>query len=195
MELFAKYFVRFALVLCLYHGTCDAARHVNITHFDNCEEFGKTVPMYFTDVSHWVDNATGVFNTVHGNLNVTIPSMAGIYAMTISKCGQNTTGACTSNSVVVEEPIDCERFRHDDSGPWHMFSSSNANSTCFEKAGIYSIDYTSLKLEHLVRYLDIHDDEFPRFRIRIHFITPKTRQTLACFNMDFYILKTTVVRL
>lgn len=173
------------LVLCI-SSAATAERLVNLTHLDNCEEHGQTKTAHLTSVSYEINSNTGMCNTIHGKFRVkNIDTNPRILIIKFFKCPADNMGPCNSNPIVHEESMDCKRFVEDDSGPWHMFSSSMSGSKCGEAAGDFTLDYSSLKLEHLVKYLDLNDRTYSRFRLVMDYIDAKTRETWGCSDIHF----------
>lgn len=171
--------------LCLSCVSTEA-RTVNLTHLDNCLQHGQSRNAHLISVSYELDADTGICNTIHAKFNVTeIDTNPRIWKMTIFKCPADTTGFCNSNPTTHEELVDCKRFIEDDSGPWHMFSSSMSGSKCGEAIGTFSLDYSSLKLDHLVKYLDLDNRDYSRFRIEMDVLDAYSRETWTCGDMHF----------
>lgn len=105
--------------------------------------------------------------------------------MKVFKCPADSVGPCTSNPIVHQELVDCKRFIEDDSGPWHMFSSSMSGSKCGEAMGEFTFDFSSLKMEYLVKYLDLDDRSYSRFHIQMDVIDAITNELWSCGDMHF----------
>lgn len=71
-----------------------------------------------------------------------------------------------------------------------MYSSvMETGSKCGESLGEFALDFSSLKIGHLVNYLHIDDEEYGRFRIRTKFLDAESKEMVACANIDFDLLK------
>lgn len=59
--------------------------------------------------------------------------------MTVNNCAKGTTGPCRDNQQTYVEPMKCERFHEDNSGPWYMISTATGHERCGEvKVNLYS---------------------------------------------------------
>lgn len=177
------------LVACLSSGAVEA-RQVNLTNMNNCREYGISSPVHLTSLRYDVNPETGLCDMIHGEFTVmTVDTAPTHLIMTLFKCPADSEGSCESNPTTHEEHIDCERFVSDDSGPWHMFSSSMSGSKCGEETGQFSLDYSRLKVEHLINYLDIHDDQFSKFQLKMNFLSTATGTPRGCAEIEFNLVK------
>ena len=180
------------LILALLYSplSVHGARVLNITNLENCQEFGDQAVVALTTVNYHIDPATQVCDTVHGEFEVKSADVKPrILTMTLYKCPDHTLNeVCLSNPTSHEETLGCDRMLGDDSGPWAMFSKAIAGSNCGSKVGVFNMDYSVLSLDHLINYLDIHDNEFGRYRMRMHFHSTQTDSLRACLNLDFKLL-------
>lgn len=171
-------------------ATAQADRLLSITNLENCKEFVDEIVVKLETIEYHTDPATGARDTVHGDFSV----KSGVHGdrvltMTLYKCPDPSSNEpCFSNPTVHQETLGCERLTKDDSGPWAMFSSAIAGANCGKDAGVFSLDYSTLKLNNIINYLDIHDDEFGRFRMRMYFHSAETNSIRACSDLDFKLL-------
>lgn len=175
-------------LIAFFAGT--EARQVNLTRLDNCEEYGQTAPVHLTSVRYDINPDTGVCDVIHGEFSVkTIDTAPKVLFMTLFKCAPDSTGKCLANPTTHEEAMDCKRFVEDDAGPWHMFSSSMSGSKCGEEMGEFTLDYSRLKVEHLINYLDIQDDQYSRFMLKMNFMSTTTQESRGCGEVEFNLVK------
>lgn len=173
------------LVLC-FCCTATEARRVNLTLLDNCEEVGRTAPVDLTSVRYEINPESGLCDVMHGEFTVqTVDTGSNDLEMTLFRCPADAPMPCTMNPVVHKEYLNCKRFVEDSSGPWHMFSESMSGSKCGEEAGQFTLDYSSLKIEHLINYLDITDDQFSKFQLKMNFVSETTGQPRGCGTVHF----------
>lgn len=160
---------------------------LTITNLENCQEYGDAAAVTMTTVEYHKDPVTGTSPTVHGTFLVKSGDFKPrILTITLYKCKDPASNEpCQENPVVYEETLDCDRLIGDDSGPWAMFSRAIARSNCGQSTGEFSMDYSTMKLQHLMKYLDIHDNEWGRYRLRIYFHSTQTNSIRACFDLDF----------
>lgn len=174
-----------ALLLLCISDYASAVRRVNITKLDNCAA-GSSAPMHLTELSLGTDPITGLCDTVHGKFVVSaVDTSPKLWIMTIYKCPADTKGPCNDNEVVHEEEMDCRRFLEDTSGPWSMFSGAMSGSKCGEEVGSFSLDYSILKLDHLINYLDTDHDQLTKFRFEMDFLRKDNRALWACGSLEF----------
>lgn len=179
------------LVLCCTTAI-ESVHLVNLTSLTTCDDYGMDPKAFITEVRHELAPDSGLCIALHATYNWTkVTTGAWLVKMLVFKCPVDTTGRCSDNSDAFEEILDCQRFKEDSSGPWHMYSSSMSGSKCGESIGIFTMDFSSLKIEHLVNYLDIDDEQFRRFRIKAHFIHMESNDTIGCNNIEFDLLKVT----
>lgn len=175
------------LVLC---GTCAESLHlVNLTGLSNCADEGLNPVAFLTEVRQEINPDNGICDAIHGKYNFTkvVPGTR-VMQITVYKCPMEPKGPCTENPTFHEELLDCNRLLEDDSGPWHMYTSAMSGSKCGEEIGEFTLDYSSLRIDHLVKYLDIDDDVYRRFSMRTHTFL-ETKEVVACVDMDFDLLK------
>ena len=180
-------YVPTGLLVILLSVLSSDARNLNITNLENCQDLPQAV-VHLTTIDYHMVN--GLCNTVHGEMTVTAADYKPRnLTMTLFKCANtDETEPCLENPMVHEEHLGCERLIGDDSGPWAMFSDAVARSNCGKNEGVYSVDYSTLKLEHLINYLNIHDEDYSRFRLRMHFLSMQTNSLRACLDLDFKLL-------
>lgn len=177
------------IVACL-SVTPSYARLLNITNMENCQEYKDAAVVQLKTVKFHVDPATGVCDTVHGDFVVKAgDDMPRILIMTLFKCPDPMSSEiCLSNPTKHEETLGCDRLTGDDSGPWAMFSEAIKNANCGKNAGVFSLDYSTLSLNNLMNYLDIHDSDFGRYRMRMYFHSTQTDSIRACLDVDFKLI-------
>lgn len=158
---------------------------MNITSLDNCPDTGKSAPVHLTEVTYEINKETNLCEAVHGKFFVeTVDTDAKDLIITFYKC-EGGSGPCTENAQEHEEHLHCERFKTDDSGPWHMFSSSMSGSQCGEETGSFELNYSILKLKYLIKYLDLEGSKFNRFSLRMYFYKKDKNLVRGCGNIDF----------
>lgn len=170
--------------------TTVSARRVNITFLDNCQDHMDKNPTAFVqDVSYHFEE-DGTCDQVHTDLHViTVDEEPLELILTLYKCEQLGMGtACVDNPVVHEELLDCHRLLHDDSGPWHMFTSSMKEGQCGDKIGVFQLSFARLRLEYLMKYLDVYDSNFHTFRLQMYFKSTLTKSLRGCGELDFELL-------
>lgn len=180
-------------VFCLFLvQSSKADRLLNITLLENCKGTSDLSEVSLRQIDYHIDPATGLCDTVHGEFAVKAgESGARILTMTLYRCPNPTTeqiGACEDNATEHVEVVDCKRLTSDDSGPWAMFAKAIADANCGRDVGVFSMDYSTLKLNHLMNYLDIHDTGFAQYRLRMVFIGEQNKQLRACLDMDFQLV-------
>lgn len=164
----------------------------NLTALANCEDESLNPLAYFIEVRPEIDPDTGICIAMHAVYNWTkLATGPRLLQIDLYKCRKDleSQGPCLDNPTHYEELLDCKRLVEDSSGPWHMYTSSMEGSKCGEEIGVFKMDYSILKIDHLVNYLDIDDDQYRRFRIRTHFVDLDSRDVVACVYFDFDLLK------
>lgn len=172
------------LWMCLLLIDC---RQLNITNLENCQELDQEAVVRLKTISYHVVPETGVCDTVHGELEVkSADYKPRLLTITLYKCSDpQSSEVCLENAAFHEETLGCDRLIGDDSGPWAMFSDSIIRSNCGKSTGVFSVDYSTLKLHNLIYYLDTGHAEFSRFRLRMHFWSTQTNSLRACVDLDF----------
>lgn len=174
------------LVVC-FCGSPVSARRVNITYLGNCQDLDTSAATVFLrDVDyHLADD--GTCDIVHGKLDVTTVDADPIeLVMTLFKCPEaNMATACSLNPTVHEELLNCDRLMNDDSGPWHMFTSAMDDGQCGDKIGLFTLSFARLRLEHLMKYLDVYDADYNTFRLKMFFKSTMTNTVRGCGELDF----------
>lgn len=166
-----------------------AARHVNISLLANCDDTIDHAPVYLTKV--WYEmGPENLCDTIHATFHVaTIDLAPNELSMVLYKCpGGHIEDPCFDNPTEHVEHLDCDRFVNDDTGPWHMFSSSMSGSHCGDEMGDFELNTSRLRIEYLIKYLDIHDDDYHRFRLRMYFRSTGTDEARGCAHVDFYLV-------
>lgn len=177
-----------ALICCSIGGA--TARRVNITYLDNCQDMGNEEPLvYLTHVDYHIDEEQ-MCDMVHAGLKVTtIDTEPTLLTMTLFKCEEaKMTTSCKENPVVHEELLDCYRLLHDDSGPWHMFTSAMDEGQCGDQIGVFPLSFARLRLEHLMKYLDVYDATWNTFRLEMYFKSTKENAMRGCGELDFVLM-------
>lgn len=186
-----KCLLALACVLCFGASTV-SARRVNITFLDNCSDLGDEKPVvYLYNVKYHIDSEDGLCDIVHTHLNITTLDPDPLeLEMTLYKCTEsNMEEPCKNNPTVHEELLTCERLMNDDSGPWHMFTSVMEDDLkCGKKMGEFELSFARLRLEHLMKYLDVYDAEFNTFRLKMYFKSVKEQALRGCGELDFALL-------
>lgn len=187
-------FLKFALVLTIlacFGSTSVFARTVNITFLDNCSDLDNEKPTAYLDkVDYHYADGDGTCDQVHGDLHViTVDEEPLELFMTLFKCDDPNMGSnCRDNPDNHEELLDCHRLMNDDSGPWHMFTSAMEEGQCGDKVGVFTLTFARLRLEHLIKYLDVYDKSFHSFRLRMYFKSTMTKSLRGCAELDFQLL-------
>lgn len=164
-----------------------AARQVNITYLDNCVgEDSHTATVFLRDVVYHILE-DGSCDIVHSRVDIqTVDADPYELVMTLYKCEQsNMKEPCLDNPTVHEEMLNCDRLMNDASGPWHMFTSAMEGGQCGDVVGIFEMSFARLKLEHLIKYLDVYDANFNTFRLKMYFKSTLTQQLRGCGELDF----------
>lgn len=172
----------------IFVNTCSANRVLNLTNLENCKEFGDEPTVLLKGVTYHVIPETGISDTVHGEFIVKSGEhFERKLTLTLFKCSANpqATEHCQENPTYHEEILSCDRLIGDSSGPWAMFSEAIAGANCGKDEGVFSMDYSTLKLDNIIKYLDIYDSEFGRFRMRMHFWSVRGNSLRACTDLDF----------
>lgn len=154
----------------------------------NCQDVSEEPAVYFGDVTYHISEVDGLCDQAHIALIITTIDPAPLQmTMTLFKCEEsNMAGPCLGNPTMHEELLDCERLKNDDSGPWHMFTSVMEDDyTCGLKNGEIQLEFARLKLEHLIKYLDVYDKTFNTFRLKMYFKSTSTDSLRGCGELDF----------
>lgn len=181
----------FAVVLC-FGASSVSARRINITMLDNCRDLGDEKPQaYLTKVSYHIDPEDGLCDKVHCTLKIeTLDSSDLELFIELFKCeGIGMDTPCNDAPTTHTELLTCERLMNDDSGPWHMFTSVMEDDTkCGKKTGEFELEFMRLRLEHLVKYLDVYDSTYNTFRLKMYFKSTGTNALRGCGELDFTLL-------
>lgn len=166
------------------------ARRVNITYLDNCQDMGGEQPLaYLTHVDYHIDEDQ-LCDMVHAGLKITtVDTEPLLLKMTLFKCEDaGMPNSCKENPMVHEEFLDCHRLLHDDSGPWHMFTSAMDEGQCGDVIGEFPLSFARLRLEYLIKYLDVYDAAWNTFRLEMYFKSTKENAMRGCAELDFVLL-------
>lgn len=173
--------------LCLGASTV-SARNINITMLANCRDMATDPVAYFTAVDYHYSDEDGLCDQVHADVVITTrdPSPLNLY-MTLFKCEEKgMTVPCEQNPTEHEELMTCERLMNDDSGPWHMFTSVMEDDfKCGRKMGTIKLEFARLRLEHLMKYLDVYDSKYNSFSLKMNFFSTSTNLVRGCGELDF----------
>lgn len=181
------------LVVILSFGSQSvSARLINITYMGNCQDMGGEVPTVFvTDVDYHISEVDGTCDKVHTTMKITTndPSPL-VLTLTLYKCeASKMNGPCLNNPSDHEEYLTCERLKNDDSGPWHMFTSAMPKGyECGDKEGEFKLEFARLRLEHLIKYLDVYDSNMNTFRLKMLVRNSGTNILRGCGELDFALL-------
>lgn len=111
--------------------------------------------------------------------------------ITIYQCRQSSdSGQCNENPTKHIEPLHCDRFHADDSGPWFMLASAMKGARCGELNGEFQLDTATLKPEYLTNYLKF-DESMPTYRIQMLFHrignseASERLHVRGCVNLEF----------
>lgn len=175
----------------LYCISVEALHLVNLTGLSNCGGDGLKPSVYLTEVWPEFNPDNELCVAMHGTYHWTkVMTGPRLLQMVFYRCPKDSEVPCEENPIYHEEILDCNRFMDDSSGPWHMYSSAmETGSKCGESLGEFALDFSSLKIDHLVNYLHIDDEEYSRFRIRTKFLDAESKEMVACANIDFDLLK------
>lgn len=175
------------MVITVFFFSPTSARRVNITYLDNCkDEDSKKAAVFVRDIDYHVLE-DGSCDIVHCKVEITTldPEPLNLL-MTLFKCSQTDMGApCQANPTNHEEMLNCDRLMNDDSGPWHMFTSAMEGGQCGDKIGVFGMSFARLRLEHLMKYLDVYDANYNTFRLKMNFMSTMTNQVRGCGELDF----------
>lgn len=174
--------------LCFGASTV-SARNINITLLDNCRDLVDESPVvYITDVSYHIAEEDGLCDKVHTTIAVTTrdPSPL-LLIMTLYKCEEvNMEGPCLSNPTIHEEILTCERLMSDYDGPWGMFTTVMEDEfKCGRRIGEMQLEFARLRVEHLLKYLDVYDATYNTFRLKMYFQSTSTEKVRGCGELDF----------
>lgn len=177
------------LAALLVTSAVQANRVLTITNLQNCPEFLDDVVVLLGPITYHTDPETNARDTVHGEIEVKRggDNLTRILTMTLYKCPDPSSDEpCLSNPTVDVENITCHRVVNDDSGPWNLFSNAvQKMGSCGEDVGVFSLEYSTLKLQSIINYLDPHDTDFGRYRLRMHYHSTQTNSVRFCMDMDF----------
>lgn len=183
----------FPLIVAVVLGLSSAVESlhlVNLTSLTACDDPGMDPAGYITESRPEINPDNGLIVAFHAKFNFTrVLSGPRTLRMTFFKCAKDTMGPCNENPTVHEEVLDCLRFTEDASGPWHMFSTAMSGSKCGDVVGQFTLDFSALKIDHLVKYLDVDDEQFRRFRLKTHFIDIDSGDDVGCNDIQFDLLK------
>lgn len=178
------------VVLCLGAQSV-SARLINITYLNNCQDMTEQPVVYVKDIEYHISEADGTCDMVHTTLMITTRDPSPLMlTMTLYKCeDSNMATSCMGSPTEHEELLDCDRLKNDDSGPWHMFTNAMPEEyKCGNKEGELKLDFARLKLEHLIKYLDVYDKTYNTFRLKMNFISTGTNSLRGCGELDFALL-------
>lgn len=168
-----------------------AARRVNITLLDNCQDLDphEKPTAYLTTIDYHIDEG-GYCDIVHGNVAVTSVDTDPLELnMTLYKCeepGMKTP--CMESPTYHIESLDCERLMNDTSGPWHMFTSGMDEGQCGDLIGNFPLSFARLRLEYLMKYLDVYDASWNTFRLKMYFESTRDKIIRGCIELDFELM-------
>ncbi|XP_040169012.1 uncharacterized protein LOC120903564 [Anopheles arabiensis] len=183
----------YVLIICgtfeLSHGL-----RVNMTMFSNCQDVKlayNEMPISLETVRFDRDSE-GVCDTLHAEYEVRESSDDVEWELIITtyQCEQQTAKICLDNPKEYIEPMHCDRFHSDDSGPWFFIASSMTNGDrCGRMTGRYNLDAAVLKIKYLEQYIAMGKGTY---RVRMLFHIPGTNlDTLnvrGCCEMDFDVI-------
>lgn len=180
--------VLLVIVLC---GSKVSGRQVNITYLGNCQDIDVKgeATVFLRNVDYHITD-DGTCDIVHGQLDITTVDAEPVeLVMSLFKCQEkNMATPCTLNPTVHEELLNCDRLMNDDSGPWHMFTSAMDDGQCGDKIGLFVLSFARLRLEHLMKYLDVYDADYNTFRLKMLFTSTLTNTVRGCGELDFSLL-------
>lgn len=164
------------------------ARHINITFFDNCPD--TNAPVSVRDIKYHFSDEDGLCDRVHATVDIaTIDTEPYLLNMTLYRCADvNLVEPCLSDPMSFTELLDCDRLWNDENGPWSMIAYSMDGGVCGDATGVFSMTFARLKVEHLMAYLDIHDDTYNFFKMKLDFQSTLTSETRACSEWDFALI-------
>lgn len=177
--------VNFLVIICALLNSA-SARQVNITYLNNCkDQDSHTATAYLRDVDYHITD-DGTCDIVHSKVEITtVDTEPYMLVMTLYKCPGYLTTPCLDSPTTHEELLDCDRLMNDDSGPWHMFTSAMEGGQCGDAVGMFGMSFARLKLEHLIKYLDVYDANYNSFRLKMNFKSTSTGQVRGCGDLDF----------
>ncbi|XP_058823540.1 uncharacterized protein LOC131684562 [Topomyia yanbarensis] len=180
------------LLLCLLN--CVQGLRVNLTMFSNCQDMDLpygNIPVALTKVTYDRD-ADGICNTMHAEYHIATPSEDIEWELIITsyKCPLGIDGICLDNPQEYKEPMHCDRFHSDDTGPWFMLASAMSNGDrCGRLEGTYNLDAAVLKIDYLHRYLELGKGTY-RVRMMFHVLNTDmaVKNVKGCVEMDFTVV-------
>uniref|UniRef100_A0A182PD11 Uncharacterized protein n=1 Tax=Anopheles epiroticus TaxID=199890 RepID=A0A182PD11_9DIPT len=165
-----------------------------MTMFSNCQDVKlayNEVPISLETVRFDRD-ADGVSDTLHAEYEVRESSDDVEWELIITtyQCKHQTGEICLENPKEYTEPMHCDRFHSDDSGPWFFIANSMTNGDrCGRLTGRYNLDAAVLKIKYLEQYIAMGKGTY---RVRMLFHIPGTNlDTLnvrGCCEMDFDVI-------
>uniref|UniRef100_A0A182JGG7 Antennae-specific protein n=1 Tax=Anopheles atroparvus TaxID=41427 RepID=A0A182JGG7_ANOAO len=182
------------VVLCAVLCTVTEGMRVNLTMFSNCRDVKlqyEEMPISLVSVRYDRDG-DGVCNTLHAEYEVkkTSEEVGWELIITSYNCDLQNSVICLDNPKEYIEPMHCDRFHSDDSGPWFMIADAMTNGDrCGRETGRFNLDAAVLKIKYLEQYLAMGKGTY---RVRMLFHIPGTDlETLnmrGCCEMDFDII-------
>ncbi|XP_052869104.1 uncharacterized protein LOC128274825 [Anopheles cruzii] len=184
--------IYFVVVAFAHRG--DSMR-INMTMFSNCQDVNlpyESVPISVETVRYDRD-ADGVCNTLHAEYEVRESSDHVDWELIITtyKCPLQNSVTCLENPREHIEPMHCDRFHSDDSGPWFMLASAMIDGDrCGRVTGRFNLDTAVMKIKYLDQYVAMGEGTY---RVRMMFHIPGTSvETLnvrGCCEMDFDVIQ------
>lgn len=175
------------VIIGCFQSSLVSARQINITYLENCKDVDShTATAYLREVDYHITE-DGTCDIVHCKVEfTTLDTEPYALVMSLFKCPEAfMKTSCLDNPTIHEELLDCERLMNDDSGPWHMFSSALDGGQCGDQIGMFEMNFARLRLEHLIKYLDVYDANFNTFRLKMNFKSTLTGQVRGCADLDF----------
>ncbi|ETN57832.1 antennae-specific protein [Anopheles darlingi] len=182
-----------SIMIGLSHKVYSA--RINMTMFGNCQDVKlpyDKMPIALQSVNYDRD-ADGVCNTLHAEYEVreANDNIDWELIITTYKCEPQNSVICLDNAMEHIEPMHCDRFHSDDTGPWFMIAAAMSNGDrCGRVPGRYNLDAAVLKIKYLEQYIAMGPGTY---RVRMLFHIPGTdMETLnvrGCCEMDFDVIE------
>ncbi|XP_055597592.1 uncharacterized protein LOC129747407 [Uranotaenia lowii] len=166
----------------------------NLTMFTNCRDIDLEYEKASVSISNvqYDRDEDGVCSAMHVEYNIHASSNDDAFELILTsfQCPLGTVGICSDNPQEFIEPMHCDRFHSDESGPWFMMANAMSNGDrCGRLEGKFNLDTAILKLSYLDKYIDMGKGSY---RVRMLFHVPNTDRAIinmkGCCEMDFDVI-------
>ena len=134
-------------------------------------------------------NSSGFADVVHGKYVVHVhrDHTDTELVMTIFKCPKGATGMCSEKLLEVTEPLDCQRFLTDATGPWHMFApATDKRNVCAETKGEFEFASAKIEARFFEKYMTVEEGHY---RVKSLYHLPGANMDIknlrGCIELDF----------